>query len=99
MSLLTTENLEDAQKLILEYPWLQEIYEEIAMLRQKPEEVLGMFSEALKILVLSFVPRGISQIPVQARHLAYSRENKGKGHHISFIVSVTAISRIRFAGK
>ncbi len=50
LSLLTTENPEDAKELISEYPWLREIYEETAMLRQKPEEVLGMFSEALKIL-------------------------------------------------
>ena len=33
-----------------EYPWLEDIYKEIAMLRQKPEEVLHMFSEALKIM-------------------------------------------------
>ena len=32
------------------YPWLEEIYKEIAMLRQKPGEVLHMFSEALKIM-------------------------------------------------
>lgn len=50
LSLLVTENPDDVEKLILEYPWLQEIYEEIAMLRHKPEEVLGMFSEALRIL-------------------------------------------------
>ena len=29
---------------------MEEIYREIAMLRQRPEEVLGMFSEALRIL-------------------------------------------------
>ncbi len=50
LSLLATERLEDAEKLIQEYPWLEEIYEEIAMLRQNPEEVLSMFSEALRIL-------------------------------------------------
>ena len=50
LSLLTTETPEEAERLTAEYPWLQEIYEEIAMLRQRPEEVLGMFSEALKIL-------------------------------------------------
>ena len=42
--------LEDAERLVREYPWLEEIYEEMAMLRQRPEEVLGMFSEALRIL-------------------------------------------------
>ena len=48
--LLTTENPEEAENLVREYPWLEEIYTEIAMLRQRPEEVLGMFSEALRIL-------------------------------------------------
>ena len=50
LSLLATENLEDAERMIGEYPWLKEIYEEMVMLRQRPEEVLGMFSEALRIL-------------------------------------------------
>ena len=50
LSLLCTENLEDAERLVREYPWLEEIYEEMAMLRQRPEEVLEMFSEALRIL-------------------------------------------------
>lgn len=50
LSLLSTENLAEAETLILEYPWLEKIYSEIAMLRQRPEEVLGMFSEALRIL-------------------------------------------------
>lgn len=50
LSLLTTENLEDAERLIEDYPWLKEIYQEIAMLHRKPEEVLGMWSEALRML-------------------------------------------------
>ena len=48
--MLTTENLEDAERLIEDYPWLKEIYQEIAMLHRKPEEVLGMWSEALRML-------------------------------------------------
>ncbi len=50
LSLLVTEKLEDADRLLQDYPWLEGIYQEIAMMRQKPEEVLGMFSDALKIL-------------------------------------------------
>ena len=50
LSLLTTENLKDAERWIWEYPWLEEIYQEIAVLRRKPEEVLGMWSEALRML-------------------------------------------------
>lgn len=50
LSLLTTEDIEEVEKLIEEYPWLLEIYQEMAALRRKPEEVLGMYSEALRIL-------------------------------------------------
>ena len=50
LSLLLTETVEEAEKLVSEYPWLEEIYRELAMLRRKPEEVLGMFSDALKIM-------------------------------------------------
>lgn len=50
LSLLVTEHLDDAKLLIRDYPWLEEIYQEVAMLRQNPEEVLGMASEALRIL-------------------------------------------------
>ena len=50
LSLLTTENLSDAEELVRDYPWPEEIYQEIAMLRRKPEEVLGMWSDALRIL-------------------------------------------------
>ncbi len=50
LSLLVTETVEEAERLMTEYPWLEEIYREIAMLRQKPEEVLYMFSEALRIM-------------------------------------------------
>ena len=45
--LLSTETLKDAERLILDYPWLEPIYQEIAALRRKPEEVFDMWSEAL----------------------------------------------------
>ena len=50
LNFLLTETVEEAEKLVSEYPWLEEIYRELAMLRRKPEEVLGMFSDALKIM-------------------------------------------------
>ena len=65
LSLLVTEDLEEAEALIWIYPWLQEIYEEIAMLRHKPEEVLGMFSEALKILDQNTVKYMIEELQKQ----------------------------------
>ena len=65
LSLLVTENLEEAERLIQDYPWLQEIYEEIAMLRHRPEEVLGMFSEALRILDHNTVKYMIEELQKQ----------------------------------
>ena len=50
LSLLTTETIEEAERNIREYPWLEEIYREMAAYREKPEEVLYMFSEALRIM-------------------------------------------------
>ena len=63
--MLVTEELEDAERLIRDYPWLQEIYEEIAMLRRRPEEVLGMFSEALRILDQNTVKYMIEELQKQ----------------------------------
>lgn len=47
LSFLTKENLADAEKLIIEYPWLEEIYREIASYRTNPEEALYMFRDSL----------------------------------------------------
>ena len=50
LSFLLTESIEDAESLMEEYPWLEDVYRDLAMLRQRPEEVLRMFSDALRIL-------------------------------------------------
>lgn len=50
LSFLTTDSLEDAEVLITDYPWLLEIYQEIASFRDNPKEVLMMFSDALREL-------------------------------------------------
>ena len=50
LSLLVTDDVENIEKNIEKYPWLEEIYVEMAEYLVKPEEVLNMYSEALKIL-------------------------------------------------
>lgn len=47
MLLLSTKKLEDAERLIHDYPWMAPIFQEIAALRRRPEEVFDMWSEAL----------------------------------------------------
>lgn len=50
LSFLSTDTIEEAERLIRKYPWLEEIFEEMSRYVYKPEEVLSMFSEALKIM-------------------------------------------------
>ena len=50
LSLLTSETVDDLERLVAEYPWMTGICQDMADYLYKPEEVLNMFSEALRIL-------------------------------------------------
>ena len=50
LSLLAAEDVWEAEALVGDYPWMEEVYGEIAGLMHKPKEVLNMFSDALRIL-------------------------------------------------
>lgn len=50
LSLLAVENVEEAEVLLLDYPWLGEIYRDMEEYLHNPKEVLDMFSEALRIM-------------------------------------------------
>ena len=50
LSLLSIDNIDELQSMINEYPWVEPIYRDMARYLENPEEVLNMFSEALRIL-------------------------------------------------
>ena len=50
IAFLATDSLRQAEELVIEFPWLEEIYAEMAEYLHRPEEVLNMYSEALKIM-------------------------------------------------
>ena len=50
LSFFCTETVEDAEELCQFYPWLSELYVEMAQFGQKPEELIGMISEWLREL-------------------------------------------------
>lgn len=50
LSLLVTNTYEDAELLCQKYLWMEEIFAEISEYVHNPEEVVGMFSEALKMM-------------------------------------------------
>ena len=48
LSFFCTENTEEAETLCQTYPWLRELYAEMAQFGRKPEELMTMFSEMLR---------------------------------------------------
>lgn len=48
LSFLCTESAEEAEELCRSYPWLSELYAEMAQFGRKPEELMTMFSEMLR---------------------------------------------------
>ncbi len=49
LSILTAETIADVERVIRRYPWSEAIFREMSAYVNKPEEVIHMFSEALKI--------------------------------------------------
>lgn len=49
LSILTAETIADVERVIRRYPWSETIFREMSTYINKPEEVIHMFSEALKI--------------------------------------------------
>ena len=83
LSLLASEDVEEAEKLSEEYPWLGEIYQEMEGYLHKPQEVLNMFSEALRILDRNTVQymveqqqEQINQMQEQISHQSEQLEEK-----------------------
>ena len=50
LSILTAETIADVERVIRRYPWSETIFREMSTYVNKPEEVINMFSEALRIL-------------------------------------------------
>ena len=50
LSFMGTTGVEDAVRLCKVYPWLSELYQELAGYAKSPREMMGMFSEMLREL-------------------------------------------------
>lgn len=50
LALLSTDSVSKLDELVSDYPYLESIIADMASYLDKPEEVIGMFSDALRIL-------------------------------------------------
>ncbi len=78
LSILTAETMADVERVIAHYPWSEEIFREMSKYVNRPEEVIYMFSEALKIADKNTVKYMIEELQDKATHEAELRKQETK---------------------
>ena len=74
LSILTAETIADVERVIRRYPWSEPIFREMSAYVNNPEEVILMFSEALKIADRNTVKYMIEELQDKATHEAELRK-------------------------
>ena len=74
LSILTAETMADVERVIRRYPWSEPIFREMSAYINNPEEVILMFSEALKIADRNTVKYMIEELQDKATHEAELRK-------------------------
>ena len=74
LSILTAETMADVERVIRRYPWSEPIFREMSAYVNNPEEVILMFSEALKIADRNTVKYMIEELQDKATHEAELRK-------------------------
>ena len=74
LSILTAETMADVERVIRRYPWSKLIFREMSAYVNNPEEVILMFSEALKIADRNTVKYMIEELQDKATHEAELRK-------------------------
>ena len=76
LSILTAETMADVERVIRRYPWSKPIFREMSAYVNNPEEVILMFSEALKIADRNTVKYMIEELQDKATHEAELRKQE-----------------------
>ena len=76
LSILTAETMADVERVIRRYPWSEPIFCEMSAYVNNPEEVILMFSEALKIADRNTVKYMIEELQDKATHEAELRKQE-----------------------
>lgn len=76
LSILTAETIADVERVIRRYPWSETIFREMSTYVNKPEEVIHMFSEALKIADKNTVKYMIEELQDELQLAEKSKNRK-----------------------
>lgn len=78
LSILTAETIADVERVIRCYPWSEPIFHEMSAYVNNPEEVILMFSEALKIADRNTVKYMIEELQDRATQAEESQKQEAK---------------------
>ena len=93
--LLSMNSPEDAKLLIKDFPWMEPIFQEIASLRKRPEEVLSMWSEALPMLDENSLKYRVEELSEEVDELNEKLEQAQKNAEKEKTAKEAALTRIK----
>ena len=98
LSILTAETMADVERIIRRYSWSKTIFHEMSAYVNKPEEVIHMFSEALKIADKNTVKYMIEELQdqvAQEKEIRKQAEAKQKQTEIELQQSKEEIAHLK----
>ena len=98
LSILTAETMADVERVIRRYSWSKTIFHEMSAYVNKPEEVIHMFSEALKIADKNTVKYMIEELQdqvAQEKEIRKQAEAKQKQTEIELQQSKEEIAHLK----
>ena len=92
---LSMNSPEDAKLLMQDFPWMEPIFQEIASLRKRPEEVLSMWSEALPMLDENSLKYRVKELSEEVDELNEKLEQAQKNAEKEKTAKEAALARIK----
>lgn len=93
--LLSMNSPEDTKLLMQDFPWMEPIFQEIASLRKRPEEVLSMWSEALPMLDENSLKYRVEELSEEVDELNEKLEQAQKNAEKEKTAKEAALARIK----
>ena len=93
--LLSMNSPEEAERLIQDFPWMEPIFQEIASLRKRPEEVLSMWPKALLMLDENSLKYRVEELSEELDNTNKKLEQSQKNTEMEKAAKEAALARIK----